>query len=138
MVGNHDLDGDIVAERAAEHVLELGKPLGQIDHGGSEHLPAREREQLTREALAAIGRVRDHVEQTRVFFRAQIAPQPLHAATHDHQEIVEVMRDAAGQLSDRLQTLSLPQGSLRGLTTLGFGIEPPCAPQRNPDNEKKE
>ena len=48
------------------------------------------------------------------------------------------MRDAAGQLSDRLQTLSLPQGSLRGLTTLGFGMEPPRTPQRNPDNEKKE
>jgi hypothetical protein len=63
-----------------------------------------------------------------VFFRGQIAPQPLHAAAHDHQEIVEVMRDAAGQLSDRLQALSLPQRSLRGLTTLGFGMEPPCPP----------
>jgi len=73
-----------------------------------------------------------------VFFRAQIAPQPLHAAAHDHQEIVEVVRNAAGQLSDRLQALSLPQCSLRGLTALGFGMEPPCTPQRNPDDEKKE
>jgi hypothetical protein len=48
------------------------------------------------------------------------------------------VRDAAGQLSDRLQALSLPQCSLRGLTTLGFGMEPPCPPQRNPDDEKKE
>jgi hypothetical protein len=93
---------------------------------------------LTREAFAAIGRLVDRVEKTGVLFRGQITPQPLHAAAHDHQEIVEVMRDAAGQLSDGFQTLSLPQRSLRGLTTLGFGIEPPCAPQRNPDNEKKE
>src|SRR5262249_39251575 len=74
---------------------------------------------------------------TAVLFRDQIAPQPLHAAAHDHQEIVEVVRDAAGQLSDRLQPLGLPQRCLRSLSALGFGVEPPRAPQRNPDDEQK-
>src|SRR5262249_48343804 len=137
LVGNRDLDGDIVAERAAEHILELGKPPAEIDDSGGEHLSAREREQLTGETFAAIGRVRDHVEKTRVLFRRQIAPQPLHAAAHDHQEIVEVVGDAAGQLSDRLQTLGLPQRGLRSLTALGFGVEPPRAPQRHPMMSKR-
>jgi hypothetical protein len=136
-VGNHDLDGDIVAERAAEHVLELGKLLAEIDDGGGKHLPAREREQLTGETFAAIGRVLNHVEKTRMPFRGQIAPQPLHAAAHDHQEIVEVVGDATCQLSDRLQTLGLPQRGLRGLTALGFGVEPSRAPQRHPNDEQE-
>src|SRR5262249_19561957 len=85
----------------------------------------------TRETLAAVGRVLDHVEKTGMLFRDQIAPQPLHAAAHDHQEIVEVVRDAAGQLPDRLQPLGLPQRCLRSLTALGFGVEPPRAPHRS-------
>src|SRR5262249_39513312 len=43
----------------------------------------------------------------------------------------------AGQLSNRLQTLGLPQRGLRGLTPLGFGVEPPRAPQRNPDDQQE-
>src|SRR5262249_40965924 len=69
VVGNRDVDGDIVAERATEHILKLGKPLAEVDDSGGEHLPAREPEELTGEAFAAIGRVRDHVEKTRVLFR---------------------------------------------------------------------
>src|SRR5262249_14893337 len=77
LVGNHDLSGDVVAQRAIEHVLECGKPLAEIDHGRGEHLPTRKREQLPRETFAAAGRVHDHIDETPMLFRGQIAPQAL-------------------------------------------------------------
>src|SRR5439155_19226423 len=89
---------DIAAQRAAEHVLELRQPLGEIYHRGGQHLPPREGEQLPREALATLGRIHDHVEVARVARVGKLAPQPVHASAHDHQEIVEVVGDAAGQL----------------------------------------
>ena len=98
----------------------------------------RECEQLSREAFAAIGRVRDHVEQARVIFGGQVAPQTLYAAAHDHQEIVEIMCDAARQLSDGLQTLGLPQRGLRGLAAFRFGMQPPRAPQRDADDDQEQ
>ena len=124
LLRNRDLDGDVAAQRPVEHLLELGKPLREIDHRRGEHLPARECEQLAGEAFAARGRVRDHVEQPRMLFVGQVAPQALHAAADDHQQIVEVVRDAAGQLPDRLQALGLPQRAFGGLAPLRLVMQP--------------
>ena len=45
------------------------------------------------------------------------------AAEHYGQHVVEVVRDAAGQLSDRLDLLHLPDLRLGLLPQLGFGNE---------------
>ena len=114
------------------------QPLGEIDHGGGERLPARERQQLAGEAFAAIGGVRDHLEQVDVLIPGELAPQTLHAAADDHQKVVEVVGDAAGQLSDRFQALGLPQRDLGGFAAFGLVMEAPRTLQRNADDEKKE
>ena len=68
----------------------------------------------------------------------QVAPQPLHAAAHDHQQIVEIVRDAAGQLPDGLQTLRLSQRGFRRLAPLRLVMEPPRTPQRNADDDQQQ
>ncbi len=73
-----------------------------------------------------------------MLLRGQIAPQPLHTAAHDHQEIVEVVRDAAGQLSDRFQALRLSQRGLRGLPALRFDVQPSRTPQGDADDDQQE
>ena len=135
LVRNRDFCGDVVAQRAREHVLEFGEPLAEIDHRGGEHLSARKCEQLPRETFAPASRVHDHVDDPTVLFRGQIAAQALRAAADDHQQIIEVVRDAAGQMSDGFQALGLPQRALRGLAALGFIVKPPRAPQRDRDDE---
>ena len=60
----------------------------------------------------------------------QLGAQPLHAATDDHQQIVEVMRDAAGQLADRFEPLRLAQCAFGRLAAVGFVVKTLGAPQR--------
>ena len=74
------------------------------------------------ETLAALRRGGDHVEETGLVVLAQAAAQALDAAVDDHQQIVEVMRDPAGQLADRLQPLRLAQRVLRRLPAFRFGV----------------
>jgi len=46
-----------------------------------------------------------------LLFSGRVAPQALHAAADDHQEVVEVVRDAAGQLPDGLEMLACRSAS---------------------------
>ena len=117
--GNRHFGGDIAAQRSIEHVLELGEMLGEIDHRRRKRLPPRKGEQLARQIFAAIGCVRDHIEQAGMLLPGQIAPQARYASADDHQQVVEIVGDPAGQLSDRLQTLGLSQRFFRG-----FGARP--------------
>ena len=119
-----NLDLDVAAQRAADHLLDFGQPLGEIDHRRREHLPPRKCEELAGQALAALGGGGDHVEKARLLRLGHVAPQPLHAPAHDHQQIVEIVRDAAGQLADRFQPLRLPQRALRRFAPLGLVVKP--------------
>ena len=131
----HDhADFDVAAQRAAEHVLELGQPFGEVDHARLQRLPPREGEQLPGQAFAALRRIGDGVEQPRLLLVADVAAQPVHAAADDHQQIVEVVGDAAGQLADRFEPLRLAQRAFRRLAAIGLLIEPPRAPQRDPEH----
>ena len=132
-LGNQHADFDVAAQRAAEHLLELRQPLGKIDHARLQHLPPREGEQLAGEALAALRRVGDGVEQLQLLLVADVAAQPVHAAADDHEQVVEVVGDAAGQLADGFEPLRLPQRAFRRLAAVGLLVEPPRAPQRDPE-----
>jgi len=62
---------------------------------------------LASQAFATLGRRPDHFEQPGMLLVGQFGAQPLHAAADDHQEIVEIVRNAAGQLADCFQPLRL-------------------------------
>ncbi|GCC47009.1 hypothetical protein chiPu_0031255, partial [Chiloscyllium punctatum] len=67
-------------------------------------LMTREGQQLAREALAAFGRGLDGFDCFGQF-RIKQAREDLGAASDDHQQIVEVVRNPAGQFADRLHLL---------------------------------
>ena len=67
----------------------------------------------------------------------EIAAQPLHAAADDHEQVVEVVGDAAGQLADRFEPLRLAQRAFRRLAAVGFVVKTLGAPQRQPRGPMK-
>ena len=86
------------------------------------------------QAFAALRGVADGIQQLHLLLVGEIAAQPVHAAADDHQEIVEIVGDAAGQLTDRFQPLRLAQRAFRRLAPVGFLIEPPGPAQRDPQH----
>ena len=80
----------------------------RVDPGRLQNLPAREGEQLARELRAAPGRARRRADQLLAVGvprkRRQLF-QHLQIALDDGQQVVEVVRDAAGQLADAFQAL---------------------------------
>ena len=133
-----DLDLDIAAQRAAEHVLDLGQPFGEIDDARLQRLPPRECQQLPRQAFAALRRGGDRVEQVDLLVVLDVAAQPLHAAADDHQKIVEVGGDAAGQSADGLELLGLVQRAFRHFAALGFVVQALGAAQREPQHGEQQ
>ena len=59
----------------------------------------------------------------------QLPLQAFEIADDDGQQIVEVVRDAAGELADRFQLLRLAQGAFGGRTAVDLGIKRLGAPQ---------
>ena len=66
----------------------------------------------------------------------EIAAQPMHAAADDHEQIVEIVGDAAGQLTDGFEPLRLAQRAFRRLAAVGLLVETPGAPQRHPEDDE--
>ena len=64
-------------------------------------------EQLPGQLFAAIGGGADRLDRLHVLRLAQPALQDLRVAGNDHQQIVEVVGDAAGELAERLHLLRL-------------------------------
>ena len=80
-------------------------------------------EQLPRQALAALRRIGDRIEELGLLVAGDVPAQPLHGTAHDHQQIVEIVRDAAGQLSDCLEPLRLTQRVFGELAALRFVVQ---------------
>jgi len=77
-----------------------------------QHLLARIRQQLSRQTAAALCRALDHFGTpggVRIAARFRTHPQRRRIAEHDSQQIIEVVRDAAGQPAERLHLLGLIQ-----------------------------
>ena len=75
-----------------------------------QHLPAAERQQPARQLGAALAGGRDHVGRLlQVGARFEGDAQGLGIADDDRQEIVEVVREPARELADRLHLLRLRQ-----------------------------
>ncbi len=110
---------DRLAERTAQQVRHPGDQLVGLDRLGVERLAARVRQQAVGQGGGALGAAqgrRGQPMQARLF--GQAALQGLEIAGDDGQEVVEIVRHAAGQLADRLHLLGLAQ-RLLGAAVLG-------------------
>ena len=117
--GRSKVDFDGRADRAAQQISHAAHQLGEI---GRPRLSAWRRAKASRRCVsggAALGALRGAVDQA---FRDGIVRQPLaqklEIAQHRGQQVVEVVRHAAGELADRFQLLQLAQLVL-GAVALG-------------------
>ena len=93
--------------------------VADIEHLRLQRLPAGERQQLSGELGGALHRLANRVDVAPApLFRQFAAAQEVGRGADDGQEIVEIVRHPAGQLSDRFHLLRLTQRFL-ALAALG-------------------
>ncbi len=112
-------DLDVLAERAPQERDQVRHRRGEVDGRRGERLLAREGEELAGQGRSSLGRPRralDPLLQPGV--AVELGPDELQVPEDDLQQVVEIVRDAAGQLPDRLHLLGLAQHGL-GLGALG-------------------
>ena len=118
-IGNVDVDPDPGADQRTDqlrHRLDLG---ADIEHLRLQRLPAGERQQLSGQLGGALHRLGNRVDVAPApLFRQFAAAQEVGRGSDDGQQIVEIVRHAAGQLSDRFHLLRLAQRFL-ALAALG-------------------
>ena len=104
------LELDVLAEQPLQQRSDRGEDLVQIDRTGLQHLAPAEREQLVGELSRALGRTADLAEvvgERRIAVRA--LQQQRGVAADRGQQVVEVVRDAAGEAADALELLRVQQ-----------------------------
>ena len=101
-------DADVVADDPPHHRLHPGHDLVEVEHARVQHLAPAEGEQLAREAGRLLGRVGDLAELLAAR-RVGLGEQDLRVARDHGQQVVEVVRDAAGEPPDRLHLLRLAE-----------------------------
>ena len=110
-----DIDADAFAERAVEQVRHAADELVAVDALWQQRLGAREGEQAAGQrggagcAFHRIVQVHHHLAARAV----EPAQRKVDAADDDGEHVVEVVRDAAGELADGFHLLDLAK--------LGFG-----------------
>jgi hypothetical protein len=104
----HDLQFDVLADQAAQQVRQLDQHVGDVEDARLQGLLAREGQQLAHQIGGAVGVLLDlhDVGEGRVA-GLEAHQQQVAEADHRGQQIVEIVRDAAGQLADRLHLLRL-------------------------------
>ena len=118
----------MLADGAAQHLLHRGDDLVEVEDLRLDHLPAGEGEQLAGEARRPFGGPRDLSEVAAGRFQA-LWPVGFgrggeflgdeRRVVEDHgEEVVEVVRDPAGELAEVLQALGLQHLFLRPLLRL--------------------
>ena len=119
VIGYVDLDPDPAADQRTDqlrHRLDLG---ADIEHLRFQRLPAGKRQQLAGQLGGALDGLGDRVDiAAAALFRQFAAAQEVGGGADDGQQIVEIVRDAAGQLADRFHLLRLAQRFL-ALAALG-------------------
>src|SRR5579883_1413468 len=76
-------------------------------------LLAREGQELLGQLGAALCRLHRALEELHLLSTGDAGGKPLEIAEERRQQVVEIMRDAAGELADRLHLLALPQRFFR-------------------------
>src|SRR5579875_1119843 len=118
--GNPALDGDALAEGALQQLADAAHEGRQEDRLRIQPLLPGEGEELARQRAGALGTAQDGIGEAPELrlpaprCRVEAPRQRLGAADDDGQEIVEVMGDAGGKLTDRLHFLRLAELLLDG------------------------
>ena len=105
-----DIELDFRPDQPAQHRVHSADDVAEREQAGARGLAPAESQQLPRHARAALDRLLDLAG----FAARRIVGPELHqqqvGRAHDaHQNVVEVVRDAAGEPADRLELLRLPQ-----------------------------
>ena len=115
IAGEAGVDGDPLADRAVDQLEHVLDQLGRRHRVGQQRLGAGEGEQAAGEGGGA-GRALHRIVEVEFDLAAravQLAAGEIEAADDDREHVVEIVRDAAGELADRLHLLDLAE--------LGFG-----------------
>ena len=117
-----EVELDALAEEAPQQHRQVRQDLAEVEDLGPQRLAAREREQLAHEARRPVGVLLDlhDVLEGRIG-RAVVGQQEVRVADDGLQHVVEVVRDPARELPDRLHLLRLGELLLE-LALLG-GVE---------------
>ena len=114
-----DVELQVLADQAPQHAIELADDGVEIDDARLDDLPAREQQQLAGQGGGALAGALDLLERRPVRMRRRdLAEDDVGVALHDGEQVVEVVRDAAGEPADRLHLLRL-QELLLELLALG-------------------
>ena len=106
---------DAASHEPPQHVEEPGHDLVQVEPLPLEDLAPREREQLPDEGAGAVGCLPDGLEvAAQAVHVARPGERQVHVTRDGLQDVVEVVRDAAGEPSHRLQLLRVEQSLLQG------------------------
>ena len=115
------LDADLRADSIREERGHSREQVADIDASGDQHLSARKRQQPVSQGRgsrhAPAGEIKAFGRVTRTPLNDP-APADRHSGRYALQQIVEIVRNAAGQFSDRLHLLAVPQRFL-GAFALG-------------------
>src|SRR5579872_586194 len=103
-----DLELDPLTDEAAQQILQFRENVGELQYLRPKRLAPRKSEQLPYQASGPIGVLLDlHDVLKGRIRRPMIGEQKVRIADDGGQHIVEVMGDAAGQLTDGLHFLAL-------------------------------
>ena len=98
----HDVERDLLADQPAQQHRQVVQRLAEIEHLRPQRLLARERQQLPHQARGPVGVLLDlhDVLEGRIGRLVRVEQEV--GRHHDGgQHVVEVVRDAAGELADR-------------------------------------
>jgi hypothetical protein len=118
-VGDIDDDLDLRPRGAGDEIGHAGDEACHVDRRRLQRLAPGKGEQALHQRLGPVGRLQRAVDQPLLAFPADAAAaQQVEAADDGRQQVVEVVRHAAGQLAHGLELLALAQRFL-GLAPLG-------------------
>ena len=118
----HDIELDRLANQPAQQHLQLRQDVVELQRLRAKRLAARKRQKLPHQPRRPVGVLLDlHDVLKGRIGRAVVGEQEIGIADDRGQHIVKVMRDAAGELADRLHLLALREVLLQG--ALFGGVE---------------
>ena len=134
-----EVELDALAEKALQEHREVVEPVVEVQHLRPQGLAAREGQELAHEARGPVGVLLDlhDVLEGRVG-RPVVGEQQVAVADDRLQHVVEVVRDAAGELADRVHLLRLGEllldlaevGGVEGVEDRRLAVR--AGPRRSP------
>src|SRR5262252_3274108 len=113
-----ELDYGDIANGATQELVELVDEAIGVDDLGPQGLAAREGEERLGQARSAISCAMERADHALGLLARHLALQEVEIAGNHGQEIVEIMRDAAGELADGFEFLRLSKPLARLLELL--------------------